>query len=143
MSRDHLITCAAYTDTAKPCDGGCALLPGARHPCDYCGTMLDEDDCVESDIPAVNGPMLHTASQCREYVHAALRSYKRELGAARVSLEDNRVLVQELAKWILDRPRSTDHACSRCIPGGEIVVPGFVCAWHIAEGLRAAATGGS
>ena len=66
-----------------------------------------------------------------------------DLAAARVSLEDNRVLVQELAEWILNRPRSTDHACSRCIPGGEIVVPGFVCAWHIAEGLRAAATGGS
>lgn len=32
-----------------------------RHPCDYCGTMLDEDDCVMSDIPAVNGPMLHSA----------------------------------------------------------------------------------
>ena len=42
--------------------------------------MLDEDDCVESDIPAVNGPMLHSATQCREYVHAALRSYKREMG---------------------------------------------------------------
>lgn len=54
-----------------------------RHPCDYCGTMLDEDDCVMSDIPAVNGPMLHTASQCREYVYAALGSYKRELNAAR------------------------------------------------------------
>jgi len=38
-----------------------------RHPCDYCGTMLDEDDCVESDIPAVNGPTLHSATQCREY----------------------------------------------------------------------------
>ena len=49
-----------------------------RHPCDYCGTMLDEDDCVESDIPAVNGPMLHTASQCREYVYAVMTSYKRD-----------------------------------------------------------------
>ena len=49
-----------------------------RHPCDYCGTMLDDDDCVMSDIPAVNGPMLHTASQCREYVYAAMTSYKRD-----------------------------------------------------------------
>jgi hypothetical protein len=40
--------------------------------------MLDDDDCVMSDIPAVNGPMLHTASQCREYVYAAMTSYKRD-----------------------------------------------------------------
>lgn len=60
--------------------------PGAKHPCDYCGTMLDEDDCVESDIPAVNGRTLHSASQCREYVYAALQSYKREVAATRAAL---------------------------------------------------------
>ena len=28
--RDHMITCAAYTDSDKACDGGCALLPRAE-----------------------------------------------------------------------------------------------------------------
>jgi hypothetical protein len=44
-----------------------------RHPCEYCGTMLDENECVESDVPAVNGPTRHSASGCRERVHALLR----------------------------------------------------------------------
>ena len=57
-----------------------------RHPCPYCGTMVDEDDCVESDIPAVNGPMLHTASQCREYVYACMTSYMRDVGTLRAAL---------------------------------------------------------
>ena len=67
----------------------------ARHPCDYCGTMLDEDDCVESDIPAVNGPMLHSASQCREYVYAAKESYKREVATLRAQLLDDAAKLQE------------------------------------------------
>ena len=62
--------------------------PTARHPCDYCGTMLDEDDCVESDIPAVNGPTLHSVTQCREYVAAALRGYMRDAARFRQALAD-------------------------------------------------------
>jgi hypothetical protein len=59
-----------------------------RHPCDYCGTMLDEDDCVESDIPAVNGPTLHSSTQCREYVYAVMVSYKRDAAKFRQALAD-------------------------------------------------------
>jgi hypothetical protein len=88
MSRDHLITCASYADSAKACDGGCAMLPGAKHPCEYCGTMLDEDDCVESDVAAVNGPTLHSATQCREYVHAVMTSYRRDAARFRQALHD-------------------------------------------------------
>lgn len=28
--------------------------------------------------------------------------------------------------------RIRDHACQQCVPGGEIVQPGFVCAYHTA-----------
>ncbi len=55
----------------------------ALHPCSYCGTMIDDDDCVESDIPAVNGPTRHSSTHCREYVHAAMRGYMRERDEAR------------------------------------------------------------
>ena len=64
------------------------IVSGERHPCDYCGTMLDEDDCVESDIPAVNGPTLHSATQCREYVYACLVAYKRDAAKFRQALAD-------------------------------------------------------
>ena len=67
-------------------------MSGERHPCDYCGTMLDEDDCVESDIPAVNGPMLHSATQCREYVYACLVSLRAEVDRLRA--------VVSVARWI-------------------------------------------
>lgn len=55
-----------------------------RHPCPYCGTMLDDDDCVDRDVTGtINGPMLHSASQCREYVFAALGTYKGEVSTLR------------------------------------------------------------
>ena len=63
-------------------------MSGERHPCDYCGTMVDDDDCVESDIPAVNGPTLHSVTQCREYVAAALRGYMRDAARFRQALAD-------------------------------------------------------
>lgn len=57
------------------------------HPCEYCGTMLDENDEVESNIPACGPRMAHYAAQCREYVYAALRSYKAELATTKARLD--------------------------------------------------------
>ena len=136
-----------------------------HHPCDYCGTMLDSDETEVAFAPAhCGGRVVHMTATCLVRTHQQLVQARTArdtyLGAVneaterarreralgdklRVSLEDNRVLVQEMAKWILKAPVThRDHACSRCTPGGEIVVPGFVCAWHIAEGLVAAATEG-
>lgn len=81
-----------------------------------------------------------TSAGCSQALAAAeYRILLEHVEAMRVSLEDNRVLAQQMARWILHYPNDRrDHACSRCVPGGEIVVSGFVCAWHIAEGLRAA-----
>lgn len=45
--------------------------------CEYCGTTLDEDGNNATDGSH------HFVAQCREYVFAALRSYKRELIAER------------------------------------------------------------
>ena len=35
------------------------------------------------------------------------------------------------------RPRIWDHACGQCIPGGDLVKPGFVCAVHAARSAPA------
>lgn len=48
--------------------------------CEYCGTTLTEDGANATDGSH------HYVAQCREYVHAALRSYKREAGALRAEL---------------------------------------------------------
>jgi hypothetical protein len=45
--------------------------------CEYCGSMLTDDGANATDGTH------HFAAQCREYVHAALRSYKRDLAAER------------------------------------------------------------
>lgn len=44
-----------------------------------------------------------------------------------------------LARYILmhlsgDR-RVKDHACAQCAPESEIITPGFVCAYHLAQGI--------
>ena len=53
-------------------------------PCLYCGTMLDEYGCEDSDIPAAGiGPICHYASVCLERVHAALRATRRDVVALR------------------------------------------------------------
>ena len=40
----------------------------------------------------------------------------------------------KFARYIVSLGYQTrDHACSECVPGGEIVVPGFVCAYHEAK----------
>ena len=52
---------------------------------------------------------------------------------------DARALALHMAEWIVQQPSGLDHACSRCLPDGEIVVPGFMCARHVARGLMAAA----
>lgn len=55
------------------------------------------------------------------------------------SLTDSRVLGLHMAQWILAHPSGMrDHACARCVPGGELVQPGFVCAQHVAADLVAA-----
>lgn len=50
-----------------------------QHPCEYCGTPLDEDGQEESNIPAAGPRHTHFSAACRDRVHAALQSYKREL----------------------------------------------------------------
>ena len=51
-------------------------------PCEYCGTSL-----TEYGANATDGTH-HFAAQCREYVHATLRSYRRELSDYRGLVDD-------------------------------------------------------
>jgi hypothetical protein len=66
---------------------------------------------------------------------AAIDEYRKLLTA----LDDSRTLSLHMAKWIVEhhahRPFEKDHACARCVPGAESVVPGFVCVLHVATGL--------
>ena len=70
------------------------------HPCEYCGTMLDENDEVESNIAACGPRMQHFTSQCREYVHAAKESYKRDVVVLRGQVADLRSMLGGLALMI-------------------------------------------
>jgi hypothetical protein len=55
-------------------------------PCEYCGTMLDDDGQEESNIAAA-GPMIsHFTSTCRERVFSALRCVQRENAELRAKL---------------------------------------------------------
>lgn len=53
--------------------------------------------------------------------------------------------VGDMARWIRQRTRAQleageglDHACAQCYPEGDIVIPGFVCAVHLAHDIPAA-----
>lgn len=51
-------------------------------------------------------------------------------------------VTRKLARYIVETAhrmlgRVVDHACAQCVPGGEIVVPGFRCALHLAEQVLA------
>lgn len=46
-----------------------------------------------------------------------------------------------LSRAVVEAPHPVDHACNQCVPDGDIVVPGFRCTFHFAEGYIAA-TGG-
>jgi hypothetical protein len=59
-----------------------------NRPCDYCGTLLNEADEEESNIPACGPRATHYASVCRERVHAALQFTKKDLAAAQRELAE-------------------------------------------------------
>ena len=60
------------------------LSDGWHHDCEYCGSRLTADECNVTDGTR------HFTAQCREYVHAALRSYKRENAGLRAELSKER-----------------------------------------------------
>lgn len=51
-----------------------------KFPCDYCGTLLNEDGEERSDIPAAGPRHWHSADGCRQRVSARLE-YARERSA--------------------------------------------------------------
>jgi len=50
-----------------------------------------------------------------------------------------------MARWIFSHrgEYGLDHACKRCFPDGDILIKGFVCAYHKAEDILAAAKAAS
>lgn len=52
------------------------------NPCEYCGTLLNDDEQEESNVAACGPRMTHYASTCRERVLAALRYTKTQLATA-------------------------------------------------------------
>ena len=57
---------------------GDATVYASKHPCEYCGAMLDDDGQEESNIAAAGPMVTHFAATCRERVFSALRYYQRE-----------------------------------------------------------------
>lgn len=70
-------------------------------------------------------------------LHALVSAVRRERTEHTVQAERVRELEEELAiaqRWILQRAEGhMDHACGKCVPGGEMVDPDFVCVFHAAR----------
>lgn len=78
-----------------------------RHPCPYCGTMLNDDEQQRSDVPACGPRMMHYAEQCREYVKAtldykvkALEAEESAHAATRTQLAQAHTLLRDLERRI-------------------------------------------
>ena len=61
----------------------------------------------------------------------------------RKAMESNTETVQKLAKWIRYKGNEYggDHACKHCYPYSDVLVDGFVCAYHLACALLATTPG--
>lgn len=65
------------------------------------------------------------------------RGLRRELQSCVASERAEREKAERIALGLLRLHTPVcDHACAQCIPGGEIVIPSFVCAYHEALALR-------
>jgi hypothetical protein len=97
-----------------------------------------EEDEMPEDKCDVCGCLL-TADYGDHVGHDQLSADDACIAHLKAQLADARLLEVHMATWINSHPSGKrDHACSRCIPGGPIVQPGFVCAQHVAEGLLVA-----
>ncbi len=61
----------------------------------------------------------------------------------RKAIESNTETVQKLAKWIRYKGNEYggDHACKQCYRYSDVLVDGFVCAYHLACALLATTPG--
>jgi hypothetical protein len=100
--------------------------PHQETPCDYCGTILDENGKEESTIAAAGPRMTHFIGTCRERVHAALRGEK----TAHAKTRDER---DEAREWV--RKLTREERVLTCIYCGHAYPPGSPT--HGAEVLTA------
>lgn len=101
---------------------------GPRHPvqteiCPVCQTGHDKPLCP------VNEAILDAA--CGKYAGETKAPLVDWQASHAIALEQR----DTLARWIVQRRQERrDHACFKCMPeGGDLVKPGFVCAFHLAE----------
>jgi hypothetical protein len=52
--------------------------------------------------------------------------------ATEIQLSDAQVHIEKLRARVLACGPCNDHACAECFPGGDVLVPGFKCAYHTA-----------
>ena len=81
------------------------------------------------------------AKQANKPKGSALPQYVAEFDTDQIR-RDEREELAEAEKWILQHPapHSPDHACRHCVPHSDILVDGFVCAYHRAA-IRARSEG--
>jgi len=98
--------------------------------------MVELEDALDNVDPIEGGSEFH-AGCCVMRAKAAVQ-HAHDRGSS-----DAQALALHMAKWIVEhhahRPFEKDHACARCVPGAESVVPGFVCGVHVALALLNAA----
>jgi hypothetical protein len=71
------------------------------------------------------------------YVQAAdlqdqVNALKEEKDRLRAEVEALKAKITRMAKWMKNNEdgRLPDHACQRCVPHSDILIPGFDCAYH-------------
>jgi hypothetical protein len=86
-----------------------------------------EEQRTASVLIAEVGTLRSELAAERDAHHATCDALARE----RAEVERLRGLIIGTAKLLRDRNvPHTDHACDECVPGGPIVIPGFVCLVH-------------
>lgn len=80
------------------------------------------NDLGTVDLSQLKGKALTSLSALETELNEALQENKR--------LREERI---DLSKWIVahkDQSFYGDHACQQCHPYSDMLVPGFVCAYH-------------
>ncbi len=107
---------AAYLVDLENPDTGCSQCGSGRL---YC-------------IVGPDGVALGTMFDQREVAEDLAEELNRANQLAQM-MQRERLL--KLARWIVRQPEVRDHACEQCVPVGDMVINGFVCAVHEAKAV--------
>lgn len=115
--------------------------------CAWCGevtsregvAMVEHQMTCQKRTDAYHATLLEAADEIGELKRHIADVEKAHLGtiqrAAKLDGVDD--ALARAHKYIRYQPPGLpDHACAQCVPGGDIVIDGFVCAWHEAQATK-------